>query len=78
MLMIFAHIVLNLHRGVKYIEYKQECVMKSGIKVEVNQGETTALRIILIIDKWGCGAARCPVVSENTTSEKSFSIFIST
>lgn len=32
--------------------------MKSGIKVELNQGESTALRIILIIDKWCSRAQR--------------------
>lgn len=42
----------------KYIEYKQECVMESRIKVERNQGETTERRIILIIDKWCFRAQR--------------------
>lgn len=60
----------------KYIECKQECLMKGGIKVEHNRGETIEHRIILIIDTVLPGAARCPVMSENTTSEKSFLIFI--
>lgn len=80
MLIIFsAHIVLTLHWYVKYIKYKQECVMKSGIKVERNQGETTEHRIILIIDKW-CFRAQSAVLLclKIQLQKRGFLIFILT